>query len=214
MDLESLARQAAEIVQQAGALVRGLEHPKVFTKEGHANFVTEADLASQKFLMERLAPLLPEAHFFAEEQEGNRLHPGFNWIIDPIDGTTNFMRGYRPCAISVGLVEDDVGVLGLVYDVWGDELFSAVQGEGAFLNGQSIHAAETPLDSALIVLGLPCTTGSGPERPLPRRRRSSFNAGICGVPARRPLICAAWRQAGAMASLRCICLPGTSAGLR
>ncbi len=153
MDLESLARQAAEIVQQAGALVRGLEHPKVFTKEGHANFVTEADLASQKFLMERLAPLLPEAHFFAEEQEDNRLHPGFNWIIDPIDGTTNFMRGYRPCAISVGLVEDDVGVLGLVYDVWGDELFSAVQGEGAFLNGQPIHAAETPLDSALIVFG-------------------------------------------------------------
>ena len=169
MDLESLARQAAEIVKQAGALVRGLEHPKVFTKEGHANFVTEADLASQKFLMERLAPLLPEAHFFAEEQEDNRLHPGFNWIIDPIDGTTNFMRGYRPCAISVGLVEDDVGVLGLVYDVWGDELFSAVQGEGAFLNGQPIHAAETPLDSALIVFGtalynrksgaLTCTTG-------------------------------------------------------
>lgn len=153
MDLQNLAQQAAEIVKQAGALVRGLKHPQVYTKEGHANFVTEADLASQKFLMERLAPLLPEAHFFAEEQQGNQLYPGFNWMIDPIDGTTNFMRGYRPCAISVGLVQDGVGVLGLVYDVWADELFSAVQRQGAFLNGQPIHAAETPLDSALIVFG-------------------------------------------------------------
>lgn len=153
MDFETLARQAGEIVKQAGALVRGMEHPKTYTKEGHANFVTEADLASQKFLMERLAPLLPEAHFFAEEQEGNRLYPGFNWIIDPIDGTTNFMRGYRPCAISVGLVEDGAGVLGLVYDVWADELFSATAGKGALCNGQPIRAAETPMESALIVFG-------------------------------------------------------------
>lgn len=153
MELEVLVREAGEIVKQAGALVRGLKHPKVYTKEGHANFVTEADLASQNFLMEKLGPLLPEGHFFAEEQEGNQLCPGFNWIIDPIDGTTNFMRGYRPCAISVGLVEDGMGVLGLVYDVWADELFSAVQGQGAFCDGEPIHAAETPLDSALIVFG-------------------------------------------------------------
>lgn len=153
MELDKLAQEAAEIVKQAGALVRGLEHPKVYTKEGHANFVTEADLASQKFLIEKLGTLFPQARFFAEEQEENHLHPGYNWIIDPIDGTTNFLRGYRPCAISVGLVQDGVGVLGLVYDVWGDELFSAQEGQGAFCNGQPIHAAETPLDSALIVFG-------------------------------------------------------------
>lgn len=153
MNMETLAQQAGEIVRQAGALVRSMEHPQVYTKEGHANFVTEADLASQTFLMERLAPLMPQARFFAEEQEGNRLYPGFNWIIDPIDGTTNFMRGYRPCAISVGLVQDGAGVLGLVYDVWGDELFSAVEGRGAFCNGQSIQAARTPMDRALIVFG-------------------------------------------------------------
>lgn len=153
MELDMLAQKAGEAVRQAGALVRGLEHPEVYTKEGHANFVTEADLASQRFLMERLAPLLPEAHFFAEEQEGNQLYPGYNWIVDPIDGTTNFMRGYRPCAISVGLVKDGGGVLGLVYDVWADELFSALQGQGAFCNGKPIQAAETPMERALIVFG-------------------------------------------------------------
>lgn len=153
VNLEALAWQAEKIVKQAGALVRGLAHPRVYTKEGHANFVTEADLAAQKFLTQGLAPLLPGAHFFAEEQKENRLSPGFNWIIDPIDGTTNFMRGYRPWAISVGLVEDGRGVLGLVYDLGADEFFSAVRGGGAFCNGLPIRPAETPMDSALMVFG-------------------------------------------------------------
>ena len=153
MELTALAREAGKIVKQAGALVRGVKRPKVYEKEGHANFVSEADLASQRFLVEKLEPLLPGARFFAEEQEGNRLYPGFNWIIDPIDGTTNFLRGYRPCAISVGLVENGTGVLGLVYDVWADELFSAVQGQGAFCNGEPLHVAETPMEDALIVFG-------------------------------------------------------------
>lgn len=153
MKLEALLKEAAAIVRQAGELVKGLEHPQVYSKEGHANFVTEADLASQKFLLEKLGPLLPGAHFFAEEKADNRLESGFNWIIDPIDGTTNFMRGYRPCAISVGLVEDGAGVMGLVYDVWADELFTAVKGAGAFCNGRPIRAAEVPMENALIVFG-------------------------------------------------------------
>lgn len=153
MDLETLGRDVEKIIREAGVLVREHKHPQVYSKEGHANFVTEADLASQKFLLEELGPLLPQAHFFAEEQKENILHPGFNWIIDPIDGTTNFMRGYYPCAISVGLVEDGAGVLGFVYDVWADELFSAVRGGGAFCNGQPIHTAEVPMENALIVFG-------------------------------------------------------------
>lgn len=153
MELGKLAGEAAGIVKEAGALVRSLRHPQVYSKEGHANFVTEADIASQKFLLEGLAPLLPGAHFFAEEQADNRLEPGYNWIIDPIDGTTNFMRGYRPSAISVGLVKDGAGVLGLVYDPWAEELFTAVKGRGAFCNGQPIHAAAVPMENAVIGFG-------------------------------------------------------------
>ena len=152
-DLENIARQAEKIIREAGELVRGMCHPKVYTKEGHANFVTEADLASQKFLMESLSPLLPQAHFFAEEQQENALRPGFNWIIDPIDGTTNFMRGYRPWAISVGLVENGRAVLGLVYDIHARELFSAVKGCGAFCEGNRLHTSQVPMENALIVFG-------------------------------------------------------------
>lgn len=153
MELTKLAQEAEAIVREDGALVRSLQHPQVYSKEGHANFVTEADIASQEFLLEKLARLLPGAHFFAEEQQENHLRPGYNWIIDPIDGTTNFMRGYRPSAISVGLVEDGTGVLGLVYDPWADELFTAVKGGGAFCNGAPIHAADVPLENALIAFG-------------------------------------------------------------
>ena len=116
MELEQLAQQATAIVEQAGELIRSIPRPHVYTKEGHANFVTEADMASQRFLIEHLSPLLPEAHFFAEEQEENKMAPGWNWVIDPIDGTTNFIRGYRPSSISVGLVKDGVGMLGIVLD--------------------------------------------------------------------------------------------------
>lgn len=114
MDLQQLAKAAEAVLREDGAMVRSLPHPKVYTKEGHANFVTEADLASQKFLFQHLEPLLPGAHFFAEEQKEHKMEPGYNWVIDPIDGTTNFMRGYHPWAISVGLVRDGEGVLGLV----------------------------------------------------------------------------------------------------
>ena len=153
MELMELARQAEPILREAGELVRSMAHPKVYTKEGHANFVTEADLASQKFLLERLSPLVPGAHFFAEEQKQNRMEPGYNWVIDPIDGTTNFMRGYRPSAISVGLVEDGQGVLGLVLDPWSGELFCGVKGQGAFCNGEPIRAAQVPMENAIVVFG-------------------------------------------------------------
>ena len=153
MDLNQLAAQAGAVLRQAGELIRSIPHPAVYSKEGHANFVTEADMASQNFLLERLAPLFPQARFFAEEQEEHRLAPGWNWIIDPIDGTTNYIRRYRPSAISAGLVKDGKGILGLVYDPWAEELFSAVRGEGAFLNGEPIHAAEVPLESAVFVFG-------------------------------------------------------------
>ena len=146
MELQALLEKAEPILRQAGELVRSIPHPAVYSKEGHANFVTEADMASQQFLMEHLSPLLPEARFFAEEQEENKMAPGFNWVIDPIDGTTNFIRGYQPSAISVGLVKDGQGVMGLVLDLGTGELFTAVRGGGAFCNGNPLQGAQAPLE--------------------------------------------------------------------
>ena len=63
MELEQLAAQASQVMKEAGAVIRAIPRPKIYTKEGHANFVTEGDVASQNYLMEHLSPLLPEAHF-------------------------------------------------------------------------------------------------------------------------------------------------------
>lgn len=199
MDLKKLMGEAEGIVREAGALVRSLRHPQVYTKEGHANFVTEADIASQKFLLEKLGALLPEAHFFAEEQAQNKLEPGFNWVIDPIDGTTNFMRGYRPCAISVGLVQDGTGVMGLVYDVWGDELFSAVKGGGAFCGGQPIRCGEAPLENALIAFG---------TSPYYRERAGATFAAV----QEAFLLCGDVRRSGSAALDLCYVAAGRSDG--
>ena len=153
MELEQLAAQASQVMKEAGAVIRAIPRPKVYTKEGHANFVTEGDVASQNYLMEHLSPLLPEAHFFAEEQEENQLAPGYNWVIDPIDGTTNFIRGYQSWCISVGLVLDGEGLLGLVLNLASGDLYSGIRGKGAFRNGEPIHVADVPPENALVVFG-------------------------------------------------------------
>lgn len=153
MNDEQLLERVCAIVKEDGERILAMEHPAVYAKEGHANFVTSADLASQNFLVERLAPLLPGAHFFAEEQEENVLAPGYNWVIDPIDGTTNFMRGMRASSISVALTRDGVCVLGVVYNFYTGELFSALRGKGARLGGKPLHVADVPLDQALIFVG-------------------------------------------------------------
>lgn len=151
--LRVLAEQTEQAVREAGEVVRSIRRPKVSAKEGHANFVTSADLASQRYLMEKLAALLPGAGFLAEEGEGSVLPDGPCWVIDPIDGTANFVRGCRRSAISVGLVSGREGLLGVVYNFDSGELFSAVKGGGAFLNGAPIRAAETPLVESLLVFG-------------------------------------------------------------
>ena len=199
MELSKILTKAEKIVREDGAMIRGLSHPRVYSKEGHANFVTEADLASQKFLLERLGPLLPGAHFFAEEKEQNELLPGFNWVIDPIDGTTNFMRGYRPCAVSVGLVKDGEGVMGLVYDVWAGELFTAVKGGGAFCNGEPIEAGQAPMENALIAFG---------TSPYYRERAEATFAAVKEV----FLLCGDMRRSGSAALDLCYVAAGRCDG--
>lgn len=153
MEPEQLLKQVTQAVRGAGALVCAMKKPEVTSKEGHANFVTQADIASQDFLLEKLGGLLPGAHFFAEEQERNVMEPGYNWVIDPIDGTTNFMRGYRHSAISVGLVRDGEAVLGVVYNPYTDEVFHGVKGGGAYINDVPVQVSALPMDQALVVFG-------------------------------------------------------------
>ena len=150
---EKLLREVGRIARQAGELVLSMEHPEVTAKDGHANFVTEADIASQEFIMEQLKKLLPEAGFLAEEGEDCSRGSDLHWIIDPIDGTTNFMRGFRHSAISIALTDGTDGLLGAVWNPYMRELFHAVKGGGAFVNEQPVRVADTPPEQSLVIFG-------------------------------------------------------------
>ncbi|MBR3642829.1 MAG: inositol monophosphatase [Parasporobacterium sp.] len=145
------------IVKDAGEIMRNAKRPKVMEKEGHANFCTETDEKIQGFLIEGLKKVLPEASFLGEEDGQDvfeeKMSKGFCFVIDPIDGTSNFIFAYRPSVISVGLLKDGKAYMGIVYNPFDDMLFSAVKGEGAYMNGEKILSSDAPLSESLAVFG-------------------------------------------------------------
>lgn len=153
MELSVLANKAAQIAREAGALIRGAENPQIFQKEGDANYVTSTDIAAQKMILDRLAALLPQAHFFAEEQEENTLTPGDNWVVDPLDGTSNYMRGFCHSSVSIALVRDGEGVLGVVHNPYLQETFVGIRGQGAWRGDTPIHVSEDSLAQGLVLFG-------------------------------------------------------------
>lgn len=150
-DIEALVRAAGEIMRSVPDEVRN--NPE--SKEGSSNFVTAYDVKVQEFLKKGLAELFPEAYFFAEEDGESRttFGEGYTFIIDPIDGTTNFFRQLNSSCISVALLYRKEPVIGVVYDPYRNELFHAEKGNGAFLNGQQIHVSEMPFENGLVNIG-------------------------------------------------------------
>jgi len=115
------------------------------------SFATEADLASEKLLIDKLGSLLPEAGFIAEESGGQKAET-YNWVIDPLDGTTNFAQGLPYFCISVALTKDDIPILGVVYQPLLKEYFYAIKDGGAFLNGIKISIAEKKQVNECVVI--------------------------------------------------------------
>lgn len=148
-----------DVVRRAGAILREahLSDDAVTHKEGEANFVTSYDVAVQKFLIEELRRILPEADFFGEEEtEGNTRGKGGNgycFYIDPIDGTTNFMFHYNFSCVSVGLAYQGKMMAGFVYNPYVDEMFTGIRGEGAFLNGKKLSIENLSLEEGIASFG-------------------------------------------------------------
>lgn len=141
------------IIREAGRIMLRESHPAVMQKEGHANFVTQTDKDVQDFLLNRLTRLLPGSAFYGEEQENAPLTDTPTWVVDPIDGTTNFIRGLHHSAISVALAVDKRLSLAAVLNPYRDELFLAKSGEGASLNGHPIRCSQTPFEVAIVAFG-------------------------------------------------------------
>ncbi len=149
--MEALIREAGAIMRSVPDEVRG--NPEA--KEGSANFVTAYDVKVQEFLKEGLSRLIPDACFFAEEdgESSKTIGNGYTFIIDPIDGTTNFMCGYNTSAVSVGLLLDGKPIFGGIYDPYRDEYFSAVAGQGAICNGLPISVSARPVTRGIVAIG-------------------------------------------------------------
>lgn len=150
--LTSLVRRAGEIIRSAreGEISDGVE-----VKAGSANFVTLYDVRVQEFLMREIKKAIPSAVFIAEEKENDPavLSDEFCFIIDPIDGTTNFINDYRHSCISLAMVSRGETVFGAIYDPYLGEMFTAEKGKGAYLNGTPMHVSDRPMERAIAAFG-------------------------------------------------------------
>lgn len=158
-DLQKLLHETISICKQVGAFVKH-EHA-AFKKssieyKGHNDLVSFVDQEAERKLVKGLGKLLPDSGFIAEEGTTNKKGEVYNWIIDPIDGTTNFIHSLPVFAISVALMKEEELILGVVLEINRDECFYAVKGGKSFCNGIPIHVSDTPaLKDALVATGFP-----------------------------------------------------------
>lgn len=161
MHYKEICFSAMEVVKEAASFVRERHEKRedlAIEVKGKQNFVTEVDREAEQILVDGLTELLPEAGFIAEEGTSRKRGEKFNWVVDPIDGTTNFIHGVFPFAISVGLTENGEVVAGVIYEFGLDEYFYTWRGGGAWLNGTGIHVSEvSTVEQALIATGFPYT---------------------------------------------------------
>jgi myo-inositol-1(or 4)-monophosphatase len=148
------AREAGRVLaEKFGRAIR-------LTNKGDIDLVTEADIASERLIVERIRSYHPR-HAILTEESGDVVALGdvdseYKWIIDPLDGTTNYAHGYPVFCVSIALEHEGRVVVGVVYDPTRDELFAAERGGGATLNGRSLRVSETSeLNDALLCTGFP-----------------------------------------------------------
>lgn len=158
MNLKNICSEVCVIAKQTGQFIKN-ERQKAsidIETKGSNDFVTQVDKESEAKIITALEALIPTSGFIAEEGTSSKKGEIYNWIIDPIDGTTNFIHGLSPYAISIALQENESIVLGVIYEIGLDECFYSWKGAPAFLNGRSIKVSDTPnVKDSLIATGFP-----------------------------------------------------------
>ena len=166
MPNQILLTKTIEITKQAGAYL--LQEFKTFNQKAietksHNQLVSYVDITAEKMLVEQLGKLIPEAGFITEEKTIDKVSDELNWIIDPLDGTTNFMHGIPVFAVSIALQKGSETILGLVYDVCNDAIYYANE-TGAYCNGKPIKVSENShLNKSLLATGFPYYDFDGME---------------------------------------------------
>lgn len=188
-ELRFLLDTAVEIAREAGALLVerfGAHHHE--TEKGHAhNLVTEADRMSEALIEAALAARMP-GHAVVAEERGGRVGEGITWWVDPLDGTNNYAHGYPVFAVNLAAAIGDRVLVGVTLDPTRNELFTAAEGHGAWLNGERLHVSErSSLKEALVATGFPYDKATNPDNnlaefvqvtPLTRGMRRSGSAAL------------------------------------
>lgn len=181
-DLEALARRAGEILRQSLPLRPGIELGLQVSRKDVINLVTDVDHRSEALLLAALRSDFP-GHTIVTEESG--IHPGdldHAWYVDPLDGTVNFAHGIPLACVSIAYAHAGVVELGVVYDPFRDELFSAQRGRGAWMNALPIRVVQAAeLDDALLVTGFPYDVRTNPQNNLEQYARFA----LCSQGVRR-----------------------------
>ncbi len=159
MDYQRICENVQQIARNTGVFIRGerlkISAGDVETKSA-ASFVTYVDKTAEKMIVSALKELLPAAGFVTEEGTAGNAGEKYIWIIDPLDGTTNYIHGIFPSSVSIGLIENGTPVMGVVYEIGLDELFYAWKESPAYLNGREINVSiSSRSEDALIGTGFP-----------------------------------------------------------
>ena len=156
---QQLCLITCDIARKAGKFMaeeRKKFDPSKIESKGLHDLVSYVDKESEKLIIAELLKLLPESGFIAEEGTNTKVGEQYNWIIDPLDGTTNYIQGVPIYAVSIGLQKDNELVLGVVYEVGRDECFYAWKEGGAYLNGEPIEVSKRDnIQEALLATGFP-----------------------------------------------------------
>jgi myo-inositol-1(or 4)-monophosphatase len=161
-DIISISREAGEIVRKGFGTILEIEY-----KTNVKNLVTHIDKSSEKLIIDFIRKKYPSHNILAEESGEQNNNSEYQWVIDPLDGTTNFAHGLPIFSVSIGLLKGKEIIAGVIYDVMQDIVYSAEKGSGAFADRKQILVSENnKLSHSLLVTGFPYNISDNPEGAL------------------------------------------------
>ncbi|HZX35564.1 MAG TPA: inositol monophosphatase family protein [Thermodesulfobacteriota bacterium] len=170
--------KAIKIAREAGFLLKeNLSGPRTIEFKGSVDIVTEMDRKAEELIVNSIRRDFPDHGILTEESIEVVSDSPYRWIIDPLDGTTNYAHGFPIFCVSVAFEEKDDVTFGVVYDPTRDELFTAEKNKGAFLNGQRIKVSSVPkLDKSLLATGFPYDVRTSSENNIDNFSRFAIKA--------------------------------------
>jgi len=161
-DIIQIAKEAGEIIRSSYRQDFGIEF-----KTNHTNLVTEVDKKSEKLIIDFINKKYPLHGILAEESGGNFKNKEYVWVIDPLDGTTNFAHGLPIFSVSIGVLRNNEIIAGVVYDVMRNALYSAEQGSGSFCGTRKLSVSNNDLLAhSLLVTGFPYDIADNPDKAI------------------------------------------------